>query len=199
MPTFRECQRCAACCRWPGWVRVSAEEIARIAAFLGLSEREFIARHTRLHPDRRGLALLEQANGECEFLDGRDCRIQSVKPQQCRDFPNVWNHPDGEPRCWPNRARCRLRNGSSLCARPSGGKLWHRRHRPPVVSQNSGLNRICIDTTVRPAFFRVMNLSPCWLVTPPGSHCLPSCWCPGLARVAERKPRSLRPNPGLRW
>lgn len=99
MPTFRECQRCAACCRWPGWVRVSAEEIARIAAFLGLSEREFIARHTRLHPDRRGLALLEQANGECEFLDGRDCRIQSVKPQQCRDFPNVWNHPGGEPRC----------------------------------------------------------------------------------------------------
>lgn len=99
MPTFLECQRCAACCRWPGWVRVSAGEIARIAAFLGLGEREFIARHTRLRPDRQGLALLEKPNGECEFLDGRDCRIQPVKPQQCRDFPNVWRFPGFEQFC----------------------------------------------------------------------------------------------------
>jgi Fe-S-cluster containining protein len=99
MPTFLECQRCAACCRWPGWVRVSAEEIARIAAFLGLGEREFIARHTRLRPDRQGLALLEKPDGECEFLDGRACRIQPVKPQQCRDFPNVWNFPGFERFC----------------------------------------------------------------------------------------------------
>lgn len=99
MPTFLECQRCAACCRWPGWVRVSAEEIARIAAFLELDEREFIARHTRLRDDRQGLALLEKPNGECEFLDGRTCRIQPVKPQQCRDFPNVWNFPGFEQFC----------------------------------------------------------------------------------------------------
>ncbi len=92
MPTFLECQRCAVCCRWPGWVRGSA-------AFLGPGEREFIARHTRLRPDRRGLALLEKANGECDFLEGRDCRIQPVKPQQCRDFPNGWNFPGFERFC----------------------------------------------------------------------------------------------------
>ena len=22
---------------------------------------------------------------------GNDCTVQSVKPQQCRDFPNLWN------------------------------------------------------------------------------------------------------------
>ena len=27
------CQRCTACCRWPGDVRVEEEEIARIAGF----------------------------------------------------------------------------------------------------------------------------------------------------------------------
>lgn len=99
MPTYWECQRCTACCRWPGWVRLSEPEIARIAAFLGLSEREFIQRHTRLHPSRRALALLEKPNGECEFLDGQQCRIQPVKPQQCRDFPNVRNFPGFEQHC----------------------------------------------------------------------------------------------------
>jgi Fe-S-cluster containining protein len=34
---------------------------------------------------------MEKAGGECVFLDGRDCRIQPVKPDQCRGFPNDWN------------------------------------------------------------------------------------------------------------
>ena len=69
------------------------DEIARIAGFLGLSEPEFIARHTRLRADRKGLALTEQEGGACIFLEGRDCRIQAVKPRQCREFPNGWNFP----------------------------------------------------------------------------------------------------------
>lgn len=68
-------------------------EIARIAAFLGLTEPDFIDRHTRLRADRQGLALADQPDGACTFLDGGDCRIQPVKPQQCRDFPNRWNFP----------------------------------------------------------------------------------------------------------
>jgi hypothetical protein len=64
-----------------------------------LSEAEFIARHTRVRPDRNGLSLLEKSNGECEFLVGNDCAIQAVKPQQCRDFPNLWNFPGFEKVC----------------------------------------------------------------------------------------------------
>ena len=99
MPIFYECQRCTACCRWPGQVKLTANEIARIAVHLGLSEAEFIARHTRLRGDRSGLSLLEKPNGECEFLVGGDCAIQPVKPQQCRDFPNLWNFPGFEQTC----------------------------------------------------------------------------------------------------
>jgi uncharacterized protein len=84
------CQRCGACCRWEGQVKVTRREIAAIAAFLGIPEAEFIQNRTRLRYDRRGLALLEKPNGECEFLEGNRCRIQSVKPKQCRDFPNLW-------------------------------------------------------------------------------------------------------------
>ena len=99
MPIFYECQRCTACCRWPGQVRLTDEEIARLAAFKGISEHEFIQNFTRLRQDRRGLALQEKPNGECVFLDGENCSVQSVKPQQCRDFPNLWNFPGFEQTC----------------------------------------------------------------------------------------------------
>jgi Fe-S-cluster containining protein len=80
-------------------VRLSEAEIVRIAAHLGLTEAAFIEQHTRLRPDRKGLSLLEKPNGECEFLVGTDCAIQPVKPQQCRDFPNLWNFPGFEKVC----------------------------------------------------------------------------------------------------
>ena len=99
VPIFHECQRCTACCRWLGQVRLTDAEITRIAAHLDLSETDFVARHTRVRPDRRGLSLLEKPNGECEFLVGNDCAIQPVKPQQCREFPNLWNFPGFEKVC----------------------------------------------------------------------------------------------------
>lgn len=94
-----QCDRCTACCRWPGQVKVSAAEIAQIAAFLGLEEDDFIQRFTRLRVQRDGLALIDKPNGECGFLDGEDCRLQAVKPQQCRDFPNHWNFPGWRQIC----------------------------------------------------------------------------------------------------
>ena len=99
MPIFYECQRCTACCRWPGEVRLSEPEIQRIANYLGLTEHEFIQRFTQLNQDRSGLALLDQATGACIFLDGNDCRVQPVKPQQCREFPNLWNFAGFEQIC----------------------------------------------------------------------------------------------------
>jgi len=99
MPIFYECQRCTACCRWPGQVRLGDAEIRRLAAFKNLTEPDFIQQYTRLTADRRGLALMDKPNGECIFLEGADCSIQTVKPQQCRDFPNLWNFPGFEKIC----------------------------------------------------------------------------------------------------
>jgi len=99
VPIFYECQRCTACCRWPGQVLVSDAEIARLAAFNNVSEHDFIQQFTRLRHDRRGLVLQEKPDGSCVFLDGNDCSVQPVKPQQCRDFPNLWNFPGFEKVC----------------------------------------------------------------------------------------------------
>ena len=99
MAIHYECVRCTECCRWPGRVELGGSEITALAAFLGLEERDFIERYTQLRRDRRGLALLDAKDGACVFLDGRDCRVQPVKPRQCREFPNGWNFPGFEKLC----------------------------------------------------------------------------------------------------
>jgi hypothetical protein len=72
-------------------VRLSEADISAISKFVGVGEVEFIGDFTRLRPRRDGLALIDQADGACVFLDGIECRIQAVKPEQCRGFPNAWN------------------------------------------------------------------------------------------------------------
>ena len=99
-PTIHyQCQRCTACCRWPGFVKITEPEVASIAAFLGMREHDFIQQYTRLRPQRDGLALIDKPNEECTFLEGRDCRIQAVKPHQCAGFPNTWNFPGWREVC----------------------------------------------------------------------------------------------------
>jgi uncharacterized protein len=99
VPIFYECQRCTACCRWPGQVRLSDQEITRLAAFKQMSEFDFVQGYLHLRADRQGLALQNKPNGECIFLEGENCSVQPVKPQQCRDFPNLWNFPGFEKVC----------------------------------------------------------------------------------------------------
>ncbi len=98
-----ECKRCGNCCRWRGYVRVSAKEIDAIAEFLGMSPAEFIDTSTRLTGDRTGLSLLENPDGSCPYLEdspeGPACRLQAVKPRQCCDFPLKWNFPGWENEC----------------------------------------------------------------------------------------------------
>ena len=104
------CRRCGACCRIPdGIVRVSDEEITRIAAFLGQDETTFIADETELAPDRKGLILKSRADGACAYLtDDNRCRIHPVKPDKCRTFPYEWTNPDSIGLC-PGLQACQHR------------------------------------------------------------------------------------------
>lgn len=96
-----QCVQCGACCRWEGPVRLTDEEIDRIAAFLNLTSARFLDEFVVLAPDRRCLSLSEQKNGACVFYDceTKKCRINPVKPKQCRDFPLRWNFPGWERLC----------------------------------------------------------------------------------------------------
>lgn len=96
-----KCHRCGACCRIrDGIVRVSDVEIARIAAYLGMSETDFIANETELAPDRRTLMLRSNPDGACVYLtDDNLCRIHAVKPDKCRTFPFEWTNADSREVC----------------------------------------------------------------------------------------------------
>lgn len=87
------CQRCTACCKWPGDVRIDENDVSAIAAYLEMEEAEFLTTYTRLRTNRQGLSLIEKENHECVMLEGNSCRIHAVKPSQCAGFPNRWNFP----------------------------------------------------------------------------------------------------------
>jgi len=95
------CQMCGACCRIKdGIVRVSDVEIARIAAFLGMDEAEFIERETLVAPDRISLVLKSRPDGACSYLtEDNLCSINPVKPDKCRTFPFEWTNPDSAYVC----------------------------------------------------------------------------------------------------
>ena len=81
MPIFWDCDRCTACCRWPGQVRLTEADVTRIASYLQLTEAEFIQGHTRLNLQRNGLVLWDQSDGSCSFLDsGGNCRTNPFFP-----------------------------------------------------------------------------------------------------------------------
>jgi len=97
--TWYQCDRCTVCCKWPGDVRVEDAEIEAIALFLGMEIQAFIDEFTRLRTNRSGLSLIEKENHECIMLEGKSCRINPVKPEQCRGFPNEWNFPGWQDVC----------------------------------------------------------------------------------------------------
>jgi Fe-S-cluster containining protein len=96
LETFK-CNGCGDCCRWSGSVLLTESDIEKLAIHLGLAEADFIERHTRLAPNRIQLALLDQADGSCSFLEGDRCGVYAVRPEQCRTFPFAWSVQQGCP------------------------------------------------------------------------------------------------------
>lgn len=92
-----KCTGCGTCCRWSGSVLLTDEDITALAQRTGLTEEEFIDRHTRLAPHRIGLALRDAPDGACLFLEGSRCSVYEARPEQCRTFPFAWSVPEGCP------------------------------------------------------------------------------------------------------
>ena len=95
-----KCQMCGNCCNMHGYVRLEDGEVDTIAELLGISTSDFISEYTEMMPDRSGLTLAEFSDGRCVFLKtDNSCKINAVKPQQCKDFPEKWRYPIGDETC----------------------------------------------------------------------------------------------------
>ena len=99
MSAKAECQRCGACCRIEGIVRLSDEDVRRMSEFLGVGENEFIADWTDIAPDRKGLVLKDAGDGACIMLEGGLCRVYPVRPEKCRTFPHEWTNAESLSYC----------------------------------------------------------------------------------------------------
>lgn len=93
------CARCGACCKWPGEVGLTTEDISRIAKFLKLEEKTFIEQYTQIGYYRTRLVLKESPDGACIFLEENRCKIYPVRPEQCKLFPNGWHIPNLSSYC----------------------------------------------------------------------------------------------------
>src|SRR5262245_20446502 len=92
-PWFREglrfqCTQCGDCCTGaPGYVWVNEDEIAALAARVGLAVEEFESKFVRRVGSRK--SLIEFENGDCVFFDNkaRKCKVYEVRHRQCRTWP----------------------------------------------------------------------------------------------------------------
>ena len=81
-----ECQPgCTECCRRKGFVYLNDADVARAAAFLGMSAAEFERRY--VYRTRRRMRLRVPREVHCPFLNDGGCSIHPAKPTQCRIFP----------------------------------------------------------------------------------------------------------------
>jgi uncharacterized protein len=97
------CTGCGKCCTGPGYVWVNEEEVAEMAAFLGITAQEFKKLYTRQVGKR--LTLTERRpNFDCVFLEGKQCRIYAARPTQCRTYP-FWPQNLQSKEAWEETAR----------------------------------------------------------------------------------------------
>jgi Fe-S-cluster containining protein len=84
-PMVFQCQQCGDCCVGRGGIFVRPDEVDAMAALLALPVAEFSRRFVEASPMGPRLTV---ADGVCIFLmAGSRCRVHSVKPFICRQWP----------------------------------------------------------------------------------------------------------------
>ena len=90
-----DCCKCANCCKeYP--ISFDATDIARISAFLGIGEKDFIAKYLK-NADSADEKPHKTKVKPCPFLcDDGSCEVQGCKPVTCREYP----YTDQPKRIW---------------------------------------------------------------------------------------------------
>jgi len=115
LPWYRDglrfqCTQCGDCCTGaPGYVWVTNEEIAALAAALGLDCDVFEAQYVRQVGARK--SLKEFPGGDCVLFDSqtRRCTVYATRPRQCRTWP-FWDSNLRTPADW--QQTCQVCPGS---------------------------------------------------------------------------------------
>lgn len=102
------CTQCGNCCTGePGFTWVSPDEIARLAARLGIEAEAFCRRYTR-EVWRKGenrRSLIDTRDNACVFYAaGTGCTVYTDRPRQCRTWP-FWRSNLRDAQDWESASR----------------------------------------------------------------------------------------------
>jgi hypothetical protein len=81
-----DCTTCANCCR-VAKVEVTDRDVERLARHLRLPLAEFLAAYTEEDESGRNLKWTEGSG--CVFLEGNECTVYDVRPDNCVRFPHL--------------------------------------------------------------------------------------------------------------
>ena len=89
-----DCLKCPAlCCRMAGYVRVSRDDMRRLAKHLDISVVDFEKRHI-VEVTKKGEKRIKEGYKTCQFLDENHmCGVYEARPHDCRGYV-CWNQPD---------------------------------------------------------------------------------------------------------
>jgi Fe-S-cluster containining protein len=109
------CQQTGHCCTarhdGVGYVYLSVEDRERLAAHLGLTLEDFVARHCQVSA---GDLHLADPQRPCGFRDGHHCGVYEARPTQCRTWP-----------FWPeNMSEATWNEAARTCPGMGQGKLY---------------------------------------------------------------------------
>lgn len=103
-----DCIQCSACCSGsPGLVRLSREDLARLAKGFSMDPETFVSRYCRWLELGSGpeLCLKECENYDCVFLQKGACSVYQLRPTQCRTYP-FWDEIVESKVTWNREAAC---------------------------------------------------------------------------------------------
>ncbi len=89
-----DCMKCPAlCCRMAGYVRVSRDDIRRLAKHLNIAVADFEKRHV-VETTKLGEKRIKEGFKTCQFLGpDRLCGVYEARPHDCRGYV-CWNQED---------------------------------------------------------------------------------------------------------
>ena len=96
-PDSEICLECQKCCKGKGLVYLTRDDQNRIAQHLKIERRDFIGQYCRRV--NNWTVLRAKENLDCVFLEKEGCVIYSVRPDQCRKFPQSWPYPVTKEEC----------------------------------------------------------------------------------------------------
>ena len=83
-----DCRACANCCK-VAETNITERDAERLAKYLGLPLKQFIAEYTTASAFEEDETILRRRDTGCIFLDGNDCTVYEARPHTCSDFPHL--------------------------------------------------------------------------------------------------------------